>query len=185
MGGLFAEDGDGDLRVLPGGEADEDTVVGAAGGVLGGTGLGADGDLAGPLIGIGVLAAAEVFPGGAAGHGDHSAHTLGIGLEGGVGDGHLADHLRAVGVDQGPVVRGGDPVQEGGPVPDTLGGQGAGVDAHLQGGESVLGLADGGQDSVAAVPGRVNAGVGGFFTFPVGPPAHLLHQLDAGRLAQA
>ena len=61
MGGLLAEDGNGNLGIFHGGEAHEDTVVRAAGGVLGSTGLGTDGDLAGPLGVVLVLGAADAL----------------------------------------------------------------------------------------------------------------------------
>ena len=103
MGGLFAVDGYGDLRVFHGGEADERAMVRAAGGVLSSTGLAAhrDGE------GVQILGAAEVGTGGTLASRDDQTHTLNIGIVGGGGDFHLAHDLGGILLDETAVV-GGD-----------------------------------------------------------------------------
>ena len=103
MGGLFAVDGYGDLRVFHGGEADERAMVRAAGGVLSSTGLAAylDGE------GVQILGAAEVGTGGAFASFDNLAHTFNVGIVGGGSNFHLAHDLGGILLDEAAVV-GGD-----------------------------------------------------------------------------
>ena len=194
MGHLFAEDGNGNVRLGLSRlvrEADKRTVVGTAGGVLSSTGLGIDDDfiLQGPhavFISVLVAPAAEVLVGSTAGLGDDHPHSFPVGVDGGRLHLQLGEDLRFVFLDQGPVVRGHHPAQEGGLHPGTLVGQGGGIDAKLQGGEPVFALTDGAQDLIAGAPDGVGAGAVDFL-LPLGgvPVAGLLHQLNAGRLSQA
>ena len=181
MGGLLTINCNGDFGVFHGRKADKRAMVRATGGVLCGTGFGAHGH----GEGLGGFPATKILVGSTANVGNDLPHTGGVDLVGVVGDVHLAYDFRLGLLDQGTVVRGGDTVEEGGAVAGAPVCQGAGVHAQLQGGITVLGLADGGQNTVTCVPHGIGAGVGGRFTGGVGAPADFFGQLNTGWFAQA
>ena len=106
VGDSLAVEGNGDLGVVCGGEADESAVVGPGLEGLGGAGLGTDPDIGGEGVGR-ILEAVEDLTGGTAVGVDNPLHTLHIGDIGIVTDVKGGNHLGLVLPDQGPVV-GGD-----------------------------------------------------------------------------
>ena len=129
---MLDDDGHGDLRVVVGGEADEQAVLRLVAAQLGGAGLGAGGD----------HAAAEGVVHGAAGLGV-AQHALLHRLQRGGGDGDGADRLGAAHRQDLRAVIGLDGLEQVGLQQLPAGDQGGDIVGDLQGGVVLVALAEG------------------------------------------
>ena len=169
VGAVFHHDRQSDLGIIHRGECDKDSVVYLVQIHLGSTGFGANGNIIVPEnIGSGAVT------------GGHQHSFFDFPIQSRIGS-DLTEDLRGDVIQYGPVIGGHNGTEDMHAISLSVCRNGRRIRGQLQGSEQMVGLADGGLEGIAHIPGFPDHA---FFVFFGSQRAFFFEQLDPGRLTE-